>query len=431
MTPLQGQDRFRHYLSRDFLPMNINSIRKTNPLPFFVTFMLIILAMISCSGCERDSSEKIVDGSSILPKPQASSGVNVAVTAEQLVGGEDKAAAELWGECSSKTASAVGTTSISESCPEDVKKAGGCLKYAEELLAKKYPELLCRRGKKLLLKLSNGEILKFQNNTDDSNVENFILYFFNKYLAEIHYGLLYNAYYEGGSYELVNLATGKRTEVGGEVILSPDGNRLAVFNADLVAGFSSNVLSVYLVTPSDLVEEFVSQPEEWGPEDLRWIDNQTIEFNKVSFTGNGFEKERHKLQFLGGDISKSGKWGIDEGLHVEKEKMQIKLSDINELVLPNTAIVAVKATPTGAQVTGYGLSDIDALVLSASLASRYKNIRVKASNPIQETYCGRTFSKILIDIEGDSSTLESRQNMGHSAVTIKTKDGQTVECQLP
>lgn len=372
-----------------------------------------------------------MDNHPIPQNSQASSGVKVAVTAEQMNEDEKKVAAELWGECSITATSGVAATNISENCPEEVKKEGGCLKYAEDFLAKKHPGLFCRKGENLVLKLSNCEFELFKNRTDDSDVENFVSYFFDQYFPDIHYGLLYDSFYEGGTYELVSLDTGTRTNVGGDVVLSPDKRRLAAFFSDLEAGFSPNVLSVYLVTPNGLIEEFKGQPEEWGPDDLKWTDGKTIEFNKVTFSGTGFKKEKHNLQFLGEDISKQGNWKIDGGLQVEKERMQIKLSDIEALVSPNAAIVSVIATTTGAKVTGYGLSDVDALVLPASLASRYLPIRIKASNPSHETYCGRTFSKIIIDIEGDSSTLDSKQHSSFTSVLIKSKDGKTIECPLP
>lgn len=387
--------------------------------------------MLSCSGCDRDSSKGVVDSSQFPQNFQVSSGIETAVTAEQWKQERKKVATELWAECLNTPLFGVAPTNAGESCPEAIRNEGGCLKYAEDFLAKKHPGLFCRKGENLVLKLSNGEFELFQNKTDENDLDNFVSYYFDKYLPEIHYGLIYDGFYEGGTYELVNLATGTRKDVGGDVVLSPDKKRVAAFFSDLEAGFSPNVLSVYLVTPHGLVEEFKGQPENWGVDDLKWIDEKTIEFNKVSFEGSVFHNEKHHLQFFGEDISKQGHWQIDRGLQVEKERMQIKLNDIEALVSHNAAIVSVIATSTGAQVTGYGLSDVDAFVLAASLTSRYLSNRIKASNPTHETYCGRIFSKIIIEIEGDSSTLESKQHIGFAPVLIKSKDGNTIECPLP
>jgi len=344
---------------------------------------------------------------------------------------EKKIAANLWAECVNVVKPTTSLASINENCPEEVQKEGGCSKYQEEFLARKYPSLFCRMGDSLVLKLSNGEFEAFKNNTDDSHVETFTLYSFDKYFPEVRYGLLYEGFYEGGTYELVSFDTGTKTDVGGDVILSPDKKRFAAHFSDLEAGFSPNVLAVYLITPTGLIEEFRGQPEEWGPEDIKWIDSQTIEFNKTTYSDTDFSKEKHHLQFLGGDSTKQGNWEIDGRLRIEKERMQIKLSDIEELVSPNAAIVSVTSTSTGAQVTGYGLSDIDVLLLSSSLSSHYLPIRIRVSAPSHEAYCGKTFSRVIIDIEGDSSTLESKSHVRFTPVLIKTKDGKNIECALP
>lgn len=356
-----------------------------------------------------------------------SSGVAVPVTEEHTKKLVDKLSA--W--CTNQAASGALIRDLQTNCPADLQKTGGCQEYIENAILKVHPDIFCRRSENLLIRYLNGHNEVLQDKTDDQHVETFETFHLTKYFPDIQYGLIYRGFYEGGTYDLIDLKSGTRTNVGGDVVLSPGKGRLAVYFSDLEATFSPNVLAVYWVTPNGLVEEFRGQPQEWGPDDLKWTDDQTIEFNKVTFTGVGFNKERHKLRFIGNDISKQGSWNVDGDLKVDKERMQIKLSDIERLAIPNSTIVSVIPTTNGAQVTAYGLSNVDLIFLEASLAGLYHPIRIKAPNPLPLTSCGRTFSKVVIDIEGDPSSLVSKQHTNGSPVLIKTKEGGVVECAFP
>jgi hypothetical protein len=194
-------------------------------------------------------------------------------------------------------------------CPVKVESTFDCAKYLEQELRKKYPTLVRRNGNILEIKPSTAPVKIFKN--IDSDSDDFRVYQFTKYFPEIDYGLLETTYYEGGTYDLINMKTGKLTNIGGDALLSPDQQRVAVAHADIEAGYAPNVLSVYLITPTGLTKELDLRPAEWGAEDLKWESNSTISFNRRYWKKDEIAKAKHSLQFQGIDIKKQGKWKTD------------------------------------------------------------------------------------------------------------------------
>jgi hypothetical protein len=194
-------------------------------------------------------------------------------------------------------------------CPVKVSSAFDCAKYLEQELRKKYPTRIRRIGSTLEIKPSAAPLKVFKN--IDSDSDDFRAYQFTKYFPEIDYGLLETTYYEGGTYDLVDMKTGKLTNIGGDPLLSPDQQRIAVAHADIEAGYAPNVLSVYLITPTGLIREFDIRPSEWGAEDLKWESNSTISFNRRYWKKDEIAKTKQSLQFQGSDVKKQGKWKSD------------------------------------------------------------------------------------------------------------------------
>lgn len=196
-----------------------------------------------------------------------------------------------------------------EGCPKEIHNVYECKQYLEGGILKKYPNLVSRKAHQLKIKLSNGQTKIITDIRDENDGDKTRIFSFINYFPSIQYGLLHVQFYEGGSYNLIDMRTGVQTEVLGDAVLSPDNRRLAISYADVMAGYSSNVLAVYLVLPRGLVLEFRELAQEWGPVDLKWRDNRTIFFDKLICCDN-LHDEKFSLRFLGKDISKKGKWGI-------------------------------------------------------------------------------------------------------------------------
>jgi hypothetical protein len=196
-----------------------------------------------------------------------------------------------------------------EDCPKEINNFHECQQYLESGILKKYPSLVSRNANQLKIKLSNERTKIISDIINDKDIDKSRVFSFIKYFPSIQYGLLYIQFSEGGSYDLIDMQTGTQTEVLGDAVLSPDNRRLAISFADVVAGFSSNVLAVYHILPVGLVLEFRVLPQEWGPVDLKWRDNRTIVFDKLICCDNLHDKKL-TLRFLSKDISKNGKWSI-------------------------------------------------------------------------------------------------------------------------
>ncbi|NOU01731.1 MAG: hypothetical protein HOO95_09200 [Gallionella sp.] len=196
-----------------------------------------------------------------------------------------------------------------EGCPKEIHNVFECKQHLEGEIVKKYPALISRKDSNLIIKLANGRVKVLANIRDEENEDQTQVFAFVKYFPIIQYGLLYVQFSEGGSYYLIDLKTGVRTLVRGEAVLSPDNRRFAIFNADVIAGYSPNILSVYMIGTKGLVQEFDTQPNEWGPVNLKWSNNQTVVFDKLVCCEN-LHNEKLVLRFLGKDITKKGKWSI-------------------------------------------------------------------------------------------------------------------------
>lgn len=206
-----------------------------------------------------------------------------------------------------------------EDCPKDIGNFYECTKYLERQIIKDFPSLISRKGNTLEVKMSDDHKETFK---DDGDADARTKYSFVKYFPTIQYGLLHTLFYEGHTYDLIDMKTGKRTNVGGYAVLSPDKRRIAVSNVDISAGFSPNILTIYFVTTKGLIKEFEIDAEAmWGPDNLKWKDNKTISFNKVGWKEGEpvIIKEPHTLHFTGQDIGKTGKWEPDSNLQINRK----------------------------------------------------------------------------------------------------------------
>ncbi|MBM3602217.1 MAG: hypothetical protein FJX22_00330 [Alphaproteobacteria bacterium] len=190
-------------------------------------------------------------------------------------------------------------------CPSEIHNSYECAKYLEKSVSNNYPSLIIREGDKLSIKILSGKnkIIKDNENEKFSFVE---------YFSSIQYGLLHIHYYEGDTYDLINMKTGNRTNIGGDAILSPNNKRLAIFNCDISSDFSPNIFKILLITPVGFIEEFNSNTDEWGADKIQWKDNKTILFEAYSWGSDANTiKEKKALRFQGKKIDKKGEWSIE------------------------------------------------------------------------------------------------------------------------
>jgi hypothetical protein len=186
-------------------------------------------------------------------------------------------------------------------CPDSIHNYYDCQRYLEEKLASQYPNLLSRNGQVLKIKLSNSKVKEFKNASPNTPEDKYIDFAFVRYFPEIKYGLIYEQYTENGTYELIDMTTGKMNEIYGNAEISPDKQRLAVFT---FFEFHPLGFAVYLVTNKGIVQEFkTDNTAEWAT----WKNNKTVD---IDFYDEAFGNRKGTLKFIGSDVKTKGSWEL-------------------------------------------------------------------------------------------------------------------------
>jgi hypothetical protein len=198
-------------------------------------------------------------------------------------------------------------------CPERIKNYHECSLYLESLVIQSHPNLFVRAGSSIKIKLRHGNFVRFDDtlSEDDQNTDDVIHYAVVKYFSDIRYALVAAAFWEGGTYYLLNMTTGAKTEISGDAVLSPDKRRLAVWYIDMHVGYSPNVLAVYRISARGPVREFMAQPNDWGPTAVSWQSSRAVTFTKNYWGENGLQGKEQVLRFRGANIKEGGAWQVE------------------------------------------------------------------------------------------------------------------------
>jgi hypothetical protein len=94
----------------------------------------------------------------------------------------------------------------------------------------------------------------------------------------------------GLDYVLVNAHSGKKNMLWALPQLSEDGKKIVSASYDLDAGFMHNGIQVYAVEVDSLRLLWQQEFEDWGPAQVKWVDNHTIIIKQMGPAGeNGKE----------------------------------------------------------------------------------------------------------------------------------------------
>lgn len=137
-----------------------------------------------------------------------------------------------------------------------------------------------RAGDSLIFTLNNGKTSILANNTREENDE-YSIFFYAGYLPAIHQYLVFGSYYESSDYVLINADNGDITHVWGIPVISPDHKYLICPSLDLIAGFNNNGFQLFSYRDNKLIPEGDVQFDKWGPGQMKWLDNKTIEAEYV------------------------------------------------------------------------------------------------------------------------------------------------------
>lgn len=177
--------------------------------------------------------------------------------------------------------STVTAAAVEGECPDTIHNTYRCAQFLENDLAKRHPRLFSRAGSQLVIRLKNGETRTYVDFPDEAHHgAGGRWYSLAGYYPEIGYALVAVQYYEGDTYYLISVTTGKEENIASAPVISPDRKRIAVANVGLPSGYTPNALSVFKLRPGGLIKEFFEAPDDWGPGDLRWVSNEEITFTQ-------------------------------------------------------------------------------------------------------------------------------------------------------
>lgn len=180
---------------------------------------------------------------------------------------------------------------------KDIHNYYECEQAIEKIQIENYGDWVNREGETLHLKLDNGKTtdLKDRHTNDDNS----IAFSFIKYIEEINAYLVSVQYYEGGSYLLIGKTSGDQTGIiGGNIAVSPDRQRVVIWNMDLEAGYTPNGFQVILVVFNRFSVEYEQIQDQWGPANARWISDTELELQKAEWNDEGELKPSGKIFFI-------------------------------------------------------------------------------------------------------------------------------------
>jgi len=130
----------------------------------------------------------------------------------------------------------------------------------ERLKIRIYGDLVERDGRKLTLKLKNGDVCVLKDMNTDIDSDSHTAYNFEDYFKKPGYYLVHVQYWEGDEYRMVNEANGRGFDIPAAPNISPGNKRLAAVSASDAYNF--NGIEVWRFAKGKMVREWKYAPDE-------------------------------------------------------------------------------------------------------------------------------------------------------------------------
>lgn len=131
-----------------------------------------------------------------------------------------------------------------------------------------------RLGDTLVVK-TLSKTLKLVNNDNEHEADKNANYTYYGYLKNVNKFVVFGTYWEEYDYLLIDNITGDIVHVCGLPVVSPDGRRIVSGNVDLIATFTYN--GIELLDSDNITKPMAARElNTWGPEVIKWKDNQTL-----------------------------------------------------------------------------------------------------------------------------------------------------------
>ena len=90
------------------------------------------------------------------------------------------------------------------------------------------------------------------------------------------YYILFVQYYEGGAIRAVSTRSGWTGIIDNMPVPSPNALHVAVSSYGGLGRYDSNRLTIWRVVGDALEKEWSIEPDQWGPGEIRWLDNNRL-----------------------------------------------------------------------------------------------------------------------------------------------------------
>jgi len=153
----------------------------------------------------------------------------------------------------------------------------------------RYSKFFTKKTGVTTIKIKNNKTVQFIDNESDENFReedpvehNFYMLF----IPEIDSHLVLRSFFNTDfNYALISNKTGDVQYIGGIPYLSPDKNRLATATKDLGDRFDPNAIQIFDIVSGNCIKKF-NHEFDWGPDNLRWINNDTFIVDKYILDNN-------------------------------------------------------------------------------------------------------------------------------------------------
>ncbi len=133
---------------------------------------------------------------------------------------------------------------------------------------------------KLTLPLENGNCKVLLDKKSDNEVDD-VSYSFVGKIEPLKLYVVNASYYETSECILINIQTGVEMKAWGEPTISPDFKHLFSYGDALGYDVMPNGIQMWKFEDGKLNIDWELKPEEWKPQSIEWLDENTLLFMKV------------------------------------------------------------------------------------------------------------------------------------------------------
>lgn len=145
----------------------------------------------------------------------------------------------------------------------------------------------------------NKKVVLMDSLANSDNTEQ-VTYNYIGHFKEVGLYVIKVQYYETGEYMLINEKTGIKTKVWGEPKLSPDKKHIVCTSNAIGYDIMPNGIQMWLIEKDNLKLEWEYRQEQWGADEIIWVNDKTFYFIKhiPDFISKTKKEERHYSEII-------------------------------------------------------------------------------------------------------------------------------------